>query len=75
MKDAFGKDLITGDIIKQRFDENVCPKNSEWIILGFGIEPSTNKKVAVIKSIDKEYILCSYQSELKHFYKKTDLIQ
>lgn len=69
MKDRFNQELNEGDIIAQLVTDNNLPVNAKWVVLGFGIEPSSMKQVAVIKSLDKDYIMCAYQWELKFFRK------
>jgi hypothetical protein len=45
------------------------PKGSKWEILGFGIEHSSMKQVAVMKDQTKGYIMSAYQFELNYFRK------
>lgn len=69
MRDANGNRLHDGDIVQQIITDRLHAKGAEWVILGIGIEPSTNRKIAVMKS-EKDYIMCAYQQELKFFVKK-----
>lgn len=69
MRDAKGNILNEGDIVQQIITDSLHSKGAEWVILGIGIEPSTKRKIAVMKS-EKNYIMCAYQQELKFFVKK-----
>ena len=72
MKDTYGTTLKENDIIIQIVDDDNLPKGSEWVVLGFGIEPSTQRKVCIMKDNTKGYIMSAYQSELKYFRKKVE---
>lgn len=70
MKDIYGNTLKQGDIIKQNINDDILPKGSQWIVVDFGIEPSTGKNICIIKNLDKNYIMCAYDRELKYFAKE-----
>jgi hypothetical protein len=69
MKDRLKRELSVGDIVEQVVDDCGLPKGSKWEILGFGLEPSSGKKVAVMKDQTKGYIMSVYQIELNYFRK------
>ncbi len=69
MKDRLKRELTVGDIVEQVVGDYNLPKGSRWEILGFGIEPSSGHKVAVMKDQTKGYISSAYQSELNYFRK------
>ena len=69
MKDRLKRELAVGDIVEQVVDDCGLPKGSKWEILGFGIEPSSMKQVAVLKDQTKRYISSAYQFELNYFRK------
>lgn len=73
MKDARGININVGDKLEQLVTDDLHTKGTEWVVIGIGIEPSTNKKIAVIKS-PKNYIMCAWQSELKFFKKKVGVV-
>lgn len=69
MKDRLKRELSVGDIVEQVVGDDNLPKGSRWEILGFGIEPSSMKQVAVMKDQTKGYIMSAYQFELNYFRK------
>ena len=69
MKDRLKRELSVGDIVEQVVDDGDLSKGSKWEILGFGIEPSSMKQVAVMKDQTKGYIMSAYQFELNYFRK------
>jgi hypothetical protein len=69
VKDRLKRELSVGDIVEQVVDDCGLPKGSKWEILGFGIESSSGKKVAVLKDQTKGYIMSAYQFELNYFRK------
>ena len=70
MFDYYKQELNVGDAIISRVSDDMFPAGTEWHIICFGIEPSTQKEIAIIKQMDKNYICCAYQYELKYFKKK-----
>lgn len=69
MKDKYGTNLKAGDFIVQLVDNDLHEKGTRWKVIAFGVEPSSKRKIAVIKS-SKEYLMCAYQSELNFFKKE-----
>ena len=69
MKDRLKRELAVGDIVEQVISDDNLPKGSKWKVIEFGIEPSSMKKVAVIKDLTKGYIMSAYQYELNFFRK------
>lgn len=73
MKDRLKRELAVGDIVESVISDDILPKGSRWEVLGFGIEPSSMKQVAVIKDQTKGYIMSAYQCEL-NFFKKVEVV-
>lgn len=69
MKDRLKRELAVGDIVEQVVSDYNLPKGSRWEILGFGLEPSSGKQVAVLKDQTRGYISSAYQCELNYFRK------
>lgn len=73
MRDRLKRELAVGDVVEQVVSDADLPKGSRWEILGFGIEPSSMKQVAVIKNQTKGYIMSAYQCEL-NFFRKVEVV-
>ena len=73
MKDRLKRELAVGDIVEQVISDDNLPKGSRWEIIGFGIEPSSMKLVAVMKDQTKGYIMSAYQCEL-NFFRKVEVV-
>lgn len=73
MKDRLKRELAVGDIVEQVVSDDNLHKGSRWEILGFGIEPSSGHKVAVMKDQTKGYIMSAYQCEL-NFFRKVEVV-
>lgn len=73
MKDRLKRELAVGDIVEQVISDANLSKGSRWEILGFGIEPSSMKQVAVMKDQVKGYIVSAYQCEL-NFFRKVEVV-
>lgn len=69
MRDARGIKINVGDTLEQLVTDDLHIKGTEWLVIGIGIEPSTNTQIAVMQS-PKKYIMCAWQIELKFFKKK-----
>lgn len=70
MTDVYGNKLQVGDTLTTLWSDSLFVRGTNWVVLDFGIEASTNKKICVIKNKEKNYIMCAYQSELNYFRKE-----
>lgn len=72
MTDRNGKEIKRNDILRQVVGDGRLKSGTLWKVIDFGIEYSTKAQVSIIKSIEKNYIMSTYQSELIYFEKVSD---
>lgn len=72
MTDRKGATLKKGDILRQIVGDGNLRSGTIWSVIDFGIEYSSKKQIAIIKSCEKGYITATWQSELMYFEKVGD---